>query len=70
MEEKAATKIIDYVVTVTKPRWLEWIHQRYEDVDDMFITRGYEQGGFQVAVFYDILKRRKKQMRRGCFFLT
>jgi len=55
-KEAAAAKIIDYVVTVTKPRWQEWIHQRYEDLDDMFITRGYEQGGFQVAIFYDILK--------------
>ena len=56
MDKEAAAKIIDYVVTVTKPRWQEWIHQRYEDLDDMFITRGYEQGGFQVAIFYDILK--------------
>ena len=56
MDKEAAAKIIDYVVTVTKPRWQEWIHQRYEDLDDMFITRGYEQGGFQVAIFFDILK--------------
>jgi len=59
MNKEFAEKIIDYVVTATKPRWITWTSVDYSNLDEVFIPRGYEQGGFAATVFYDLLEEKK-----------
>jgi len=56
MDKESAAIIIDYVVTRTKPHWETWVHQSYAKLDDIFLARAFEQGGFQANIFHDILK--------------
>lgn len=56
MNKENAEEIIDYVVTKTKPRWIMWIYESISKLDEILITRGYEQGGFSAAVFFELLK--------------
>jgi len=56
LDKEKAAKIIDYVVTTTKPLWEKWIHLSYKNLDDIFLSRAFEQGGFQANIFYEILK--------------
>jgi hypothetical protein len=50
MDREQAKKIILHVVKETEPRWklydVEW-----NEIDDIFIQRGYEQGGFHCPRF-------------------
>jgi len=55
MNKENAEDIIDYVVTKTKPRWIKWIYESYSKLDEILITRGYEQGGFAAGLFFKIL---------------
>ena len=56
MNKENAEEIIDYVVTKTKPRWITWIYVSYSKLDEILIPRGYEQGGFSAAEFFELLK--------------
>lgn len=58
MDKGRAARIIDYVVTKTKPIWETWVYQSYANLDDIFLARAFEQGGFEANIFYDILKNR------------
>jgi len=53
--EKAKT-IILYVVEKTKPKW-EKYDEDWDNVDEVFIRRGYEQGGFECWKFAEQLKK-------------
>jgi len=59
MNKENAEKIIDYVATRTKPRWKEWIYMSYSKLDEIFIPRGYEQGGFSAPAFFELLREKK-----------
>jgi len=52
-----AKEIIKYVVEITKPRWSKFA-EKYEDLDEIIIRRGYEQGGFKCWLFMDILEKK------------
>lgn len=55
MNKDEAKKIIEYVVKKTQSRWREYqIH--WKDIDEVFIQRGYEQGGFEAWKFAELLK--------------
>ena len=58
MNKEKAERLIDFVVTETKPRWSEWIYESYSNLDEIFISRGYEQGGFAASIFLDLLKEK------------
>jgi len=53
--EKAKT-IITYVVNTTKKRWQQY-DEKWEEIDEVFLARGYEQGGFEAWKFAEYLKR-------------
>ncbi len=56
MDTETAKEIITYVVTETKPRW-QLFDEHWKDIDQNFIWRGYEQGGFETQKFTKILKQ-------------
>jgi hypothetical protein len=56
MDFKKAERIIDYVVSTTKPLWEQWINLSYADLDEIFLQSAYEQGGFAATAFYMLLK--------------
>lgn len=51
-----AKTIINYVTGRTKPRWQNYIVS-YNDLDDVFLSRAYEQQGLQFFKFESILKQ-------------
>jgi hypothetical protein len=53
MNEKEARKIILHAVETTKPRW-EQYKERWDDIDSVFIRRGYEQQGFEAWKFAEM----------------
>ncbi len=55
--EEEAKMVIDHVVITTKVRWLQY-GEKYLDLDEIFIRRGYEQKGFECWKFMKILKNR------------
>lgn len=55
--EEGAKRLINYVVKTTKVRWLQY-NEKYTDLDEIFIRRGYEQKGFECWKFIKILNSR------------
>lgn len=55
MDIQRAKRIILYVVEKTKTRWSQY-DEHWCDIDNVFIRRGYEQGGFEVWKFAELLK--------------
>lgn len=48
-----------YVVKKTETRWREYDEsylQKWENIDKIFIRRGYEQGGFDCGEFTNLLE--------------
>jgi len=56
MDKRKAKRIINYVVKKTKKRWKEY-DVDWRDIDKVFISRGYEQGGFECWEFAEQLKK-------------
>jgi len=57
MTEQQAREIIQHVVDITKPRWIEY-DQTWSDIDRIFIRHGYEQQGFEIFKFVPLLEAR------------
>jgi hypothetical protein len=57
MDSNTAYRIIHHVVQTTRPRWLQY-NESWHDIDQIFIRRGYEQGGFQMFKFFPLLEER------------
>ena len=55
MNTEQVKKIIDHVVEKTKPRWKQY-DEDWDKIDEVFIRRGYEQGGFETWKFAELLK--------------
>lgn len=55
MDIEHAKKIISYVVKETERRWKEF-DEDWDEIDEIFIRRGYEQGGFEAWKFAELLK--------------
>ena len=55
MDKEQSKEIISYVVEKTEPRWEEY-GETWDDIDEIFIRRGYEQGGFEFFKFYPLLE--------------
>lgn len=55
MDIDKAKKIINYVVERTKPRWQQY-DEYWDKIDEVFIRRGYEQGGFEAWKFAMLLR--------------
>jgi hypothetical protein len=55
VNNKNAKKIINYVVENTKVRWQNY-DEYWEKIDEVFLRRGYEQGGFRAGKFAEILR--------------
>ena len=58
MNSKDVKSIITYVVSFTKRRWEEY-EENWENIEEVFLSRAYEQGGFEFFKFADILKRER-----------
>jgi len=56
MNIENARRIIFYVVEKTKPRWGQY-DEHWNKIDEVFIRRGYEQGGFEAWIFAELLKQ-------------
>ena len=57
VNKEKAKKVIQYVVETTKTRWIQY-KEKYTDLDELFIRRGYEQGWFQCWKFFEVLRDR------------
>jgi len=55
MDLEKAKRIILYVVEKTKPRWDQY-YEDWENIDEVFLRRGYEQRGFECWKFIELLK--------------
>ena len=55
MNTEQAKKILHYVVEKTKPRWKQYDEDQNK-INEVFIRRGYEQGGFEAWKFAELLK--------------
>jgi len=55
MDIEGAKRIILYVVEKTKHRWDQY-YEDWENIDEVFLRRGYEQGGFECWKFIGLLK--------------
>ncbi len=56
MNIKEAKSIITYVVNFTKKRWINY-EEKWENIEEVFLSRAYEQGGFEFFKFADLLKK-------------
>jgi len=56
MNIEIAKRIILYVVKKTEWRWRQYDEHR-DKIDEVFIRRGYEQGGFEAYKFAELLKQ-------------
>ncbi len=56
MNIEHARRIIFYAVEKTKPRWGQY-DEHWNKIDEVFIRRGYEQGGFEAWIFAELLKQ-------------
>jgi hypothetical protein len=56
MDIRKAKTIITYVVNTTKIRWQQY-DEKWEEIDSVFLSRGYEQGGFEAWKFAEYLKK-------------
>lgn len=56
MNRAQAKKIIWYVVQKTQPRWQQY-DEDWDKIDEVFVRRGYEQGGFSCEAFAKLLRR-------------
>ncbi len=56
MDKDKAKKIIEYVVSVTESRWRNF-QFHWKDIDQVFIQRGLEQGGFESRKFTELLEK-------------
>lgn len=54
MNIENAKRIIEYTVGITEPLWKEF-NEKWEDMGRIFLTRAYEQGGFENWKFIDLL---------------
>lgn len=54
LNQKNARKIILNAVETTEPTWKQY-NIKWEDIDYLFIQRGYEQGGFNTSKFSELL---------------
>jgi len=50
-----ARKIISYVAKKTESRWKQY-DEHWNNIDEVFIRRGYEQGGFAAWEFTEVLR--------------
>lgn len=57
MDTNEARKIITYVVENTKWRWKQF-DVSWQDIDHVFVERGFEQQGFHMAKFVPLLEER------------
>ena len=58
MNIEIAKRIILYVVKKTEWRWRQY-DEHWDKIDEVFIRRGYEQGGFEAYKFAELLKQYK-----------
>lgn len=58
MNTSEAKSIIKYVVDFTKNRWIEY-EEKWDNIEEVFLLRAYEQGGFEFFKFADLLKRER-----------
>lgn len=56
MDEENARQIILNAVTTTEPLWKNF-GEKWEDMDHVFLSRAYEQGGFHLYKFVNLLER-------------
>lgn len=56
MNKSKARSIIENAVLTTKPRWLTY-EESWGNIDRIFISRGYEQQGFQLFKFIPVLEK-------------
>jgi len=57
MNVEQAKELILYVVKKTEPRWRQYL-ESYSDINEIFIRRGYEQGGFEFSKFSPLLHKK------------
>lgn len=57
MDREIAKLIIGHAVKTTEPTWRSY-DEKWEDLDEIFIRRGYEQQGFEAFKFLPLLKAR------------
>lgn len=55
MDREIARALIEHAVRTTEPRWRQY-GERWANIDEVFLRRGYEQQGFEVFRFLPILK--------------
>ena len=56
LDIEIARKIVLNAVETTKPTWSKWdVH--WEDIDEIFLGRAYDQMGFDNWIFIDLLKK-------------
>jgi hypothetical protein len=55
MDDADTKKIITNAVETTRKSWEEW-DVSWEDIDDVFLTRAYDQVGFDDWIFVDFLQ--------------
>lgn len=55
MNTQQTEKIINHVVGKTKTRWKQY-DEHWDKIDEVFIRRGYEQGGFEAWKFAELLQ--------------
>ncbi|MBI5001512.1 MAG: hypothetical protein HZB92_08340 [Euryarchaeota archaeon] len=55
MDIDQARQLVEYAATKTRPRWEQYAVS-WNAIDEVFIVRGYEQGGFESWKFAELLK--------------
>jgi hypothetical protein len=55
MNKEQSQEILTYVVQTTEPRWRMY-QEHWSNLDEVFMRRGFEQGGFQFWKFFELLK--------------
>ncbi|MBE0673357.1 MAG: hypothetical protein IH591_01725 [Bacteroidales bacterium] len=56
MDREKAKKIIRNAIEVTKPRWSQY-DESWKNIDSVFISRGYEQQGFQLYKMRPVMEK-------------
>ena len=57
MRTESAKKIIHHAVSKTQSRWAQY-DTHWEDLDEIFIEKGYEQVGFEMYKMVSLFSRK------------
>lgn len=63
LDNEDAREIVRNAVETTKPTWSNWdVH--WEDIDEIFLIRSYEQMGFDNWIFIDLLNKHELNIEK------